>query len=143
MNLEELADSLAERLKAVCEEVGTKAYKWSAGKAGLDSVPAAVVQIPAIKRTKVGQPENHLGELDVPMTFEVIFFFDASDVAYFMPGSISIVTGFIEAIDDDITLGGKAAEAKVVNSEPGNVEDSGSSRKLFAYTCTVEVLAFI
>lgn len=144
MNLEDLVDALADRLKEMVEELdgSVKGYKWAAGPAGLDAVPAAVIQIPKIERTRVGQAEDHLGQLDVPMTFELFFFFDASDVSHFMPQAVSIVTEFIEAIDADITLGGVAEEAKVVNSEPANVEESGG-RPLFGYSSTVEVLAFI
>lgn len=146
MSLKELVDGVAERIKDDIEGLTltqpVKTYLWGAGGAGLDSVPAAVVQIPMIDRTRTGEREDHLGQYDIDLTFEVFFFFDQSLVDYTLPQAIETVTAFTEAIDDDITLGNLVEEAKVVHSEPTNV-DSGTSRKLFGYSCTVEVEAFL
>jgi hypothetical protein len=143
MSLKSSVVPIAERIKADIEgqSPSVKAYLWGAGAAGLDEVPAAVVQLPRIERTAVDKAEDHLGALDVDLEFEVIFYFDASNVNYSLPQAAETVLNFIDAIDHDIALGGTATEAKVTRSEPVNV-DTGSSRPLYAYTCTVDVQSF-
>lgn len=150
MSLETLIDNLGDALKADIEAMDlgakVKAYKWSAGGAGMDSVPAAVIQMPEVTRTGTGRREDHLAQRDIDLKFEVFFFFDASNVEYSMPQAISTVSAFVDAIDEDPSLGEHAMEAKVVSSNPVNVESTGesaSSRKLFGYACTVEVEAFL
>lgn len=141
MSLKESVVPIAEAIKADIEGIPVKAYLWGAGEAGLDVVPAGVVQLPRIERTGVDRPEDHLGQLDIDLEFEVIFYFDASNVTYFMPQAAETVLNFIDAIDHDITLGGTSIEAKVTRCEPVNVDSSGG-RPLFAYTCTVDVQSF-
>ncbi len=140
----------AEAVKAVAERIVTdlgamspsvKAYLWGAGEAGLDAVPAGVVQLPRIERTAVDRREDHLGQLDINLEFDVVLYFDLSNVSYSMGQAAETVLNFIDAIDHDITLGGTAIEAKVVRSEPVNV-DGSVNRPLFAYTCTVDVQTF-
>jgi hypothetical protein len=146
MNLDELVDGLGERLKEGIEGLdlnpSVKAYKWGAGGAGLDKVPAAIVQIPRIERTGVLQKEDHVGFRDLRMQFEVVFIFDASNVNYFMPKAIETVSAFIDFVDANPGLNGLAEEAKVTNADPANVEEA-NSRPRFAYSTTVDLIAFL
>jgi hypothetical protein len=143
VSLKEAIVPVAERIKADIEgqSPSVKAYLWGAGASGLDEVPAGVVQLPKIERTGLDRPEDHLGALDVDLQFEVVFYFDASNVNYSLPQAAETVLNFIDAIDHDITLGGTAVEAKVTSSEAVNV-DVGSGRPLFGYSCTVDVETF-
>jgi hypothetical protein len=151
MTTEEAIDLVADRLVAQLEglphesdDSPVKAYKWAANPgAGFDSVPAAVVQIPKIQRTKIDEAERQLGSLDLNLRFEVFFVFDASDVTYTMPQSVATVAAFIDAIDADITLSGSAEEAKVTEADPRNVETKEGGRPLFGWACSVEVFVLI
>ena len=151
MTTQEAIDLVADRLVAQIEGIPhesdddpVKAYKWAASPgAGFDSVPAAVVQIPKIRRTGIEEAESQLGRLDLNLRFEVFFVFDASDVTYTMPQSVATVAAFIDAIDGDITLSGSAEEAKVTEADPRNVETAGGNRPLFGYACSVDVLVLI
>jgi hypothetical protein len=144
MTIDKVVDDIASRLITDIEglSVDVKAYKWAAGPGdGLDSVPAAVVQIPRIERSGVDKNEDHIGASDLHLTFEVFFFFDASNVTFTMPQALETVAAFTDAIDEDIDLGATCQEAKVTSSDPINVDSEGG-RPLFGYSCTVGVLAF-
>lgn len=146
MSVQTVVDAIADRLVLRVEELNlnpkVRAYKWAVGPgSGFDAVPAAVVEIPTIGRTHVDAAEDHLGARDLYLTFQVIFVFDATSVDTTMPDAVEAISAFIDAIDADPDLGGNALEAKVISSEPSNVEDA--ARPLFGYVAEVEVLAFL
>jgi hypothetical protein len=112
------------------------AYKWVPRDLDL---PAAVVQLPTVRRRPLEDDESRLGATDWLLDFPVVFYVDlaVSDEAQAL--LVDMTEAFVKAIDDDAGLGlAGVIEAKVVECDPLTVEDR--ARPLLGMVCSVEVL---
>jgi hypothetical protein len=64
-----LADALKQMLEGLDFAPAVKAYRWAPSMVA--TVPAAVIDIPEVRRTGIDEPEEQLGSDDWTLTFPV------------------------------------------------------------------------
>lgn len=129
-----LANALVDKLG----DVGATGYRWAPKEVFR---PAGVVELPAIERTPVDAPEDHLGQKDWTLNFPVIFYFELAVAQGSQDAAADIVEAFVSAIDADQGLGGLCQEAKVVEVfEPEFLEDANPQIR---WPARVQILKFV
>lgn len=137
---------IGDALAAVLEDLeGTRSTDtWAPRETG--ARPAAVVELPSIRRSELDRAEDHLGEDDWSHTFWVVFYFDLAvkKPQLTQAKAAEIVESWIKAIDANPTLGldGLVQEAKVVATEEPEFAE-GESKPVMRWRTRVGVLAFV
>jgi hypothetical protein len=140
-----ISDPVAEGIKAVLGTIsGLKVYKWPPKE--LDSLPAAVIELPMISRVGPDEREDHMGAEDWNFEFPVAFYFDTGDLAFSHGQAAEIVEAFITAIDNTQTLGVATATVAVEDAKASaevaeHLEEE--SRPLIRWLTNVRVYAFV
>jgi hypothetical protein len=111
--------------------------------------PWAVVQLPAIDRTGLEEPESQVGTEDWDLEFPVVFYFELTGAPEFVQEqAIAVIEAFIAAVDSDPLLSsaeipaGQIEEAKVTAAGPPEL-DVDQQRPLLVYPCDVALLALV
>lgn len=118
-----------------------KAHLW--GPRQFDSLPAVVIELPAIERVGLDEPESQLGTRDFRLFFPVTLYFDVSEAAYTQAQAIAMIAEVIDAIDADPGLGDPTViDTKVENVDRPELEPDASRVRL-RYPATVAVLKLV
>jgi|GEM_PF-6537847 len=143
-------DPIAEALKNVAGSVSgvTSSHKWILRDT--DTRPAAVVELPIVRRTPIDAPEDHLGSNDWRTEWTVVFYFDFTDTDKGQEQAAEAVESWIKAVDANPTLtlspgnaaAGVVQETKVIEVGPVTL-DERKARPLIVYPTRVEILSFI
>lgn len=139
-----VTDPIAEALKTIIEGITiagkpVKTYKWP--PQDLDRRPAAVIELPEIRRTEPDTAEDHLAENDWNYVLPVMFYFDLEDVAFSHAAAVETIESFIKAVDADQDLSGNCQEAKVMADRAEYFE--GEAKPLIRWPTRVLVLKFV
>jgi hypothetical protein len=129
---------IAEAIVAVIAGIGLKKYLWEPKDL---KPPAGAVHVPHIKRTKPDEAESQLGSDDWDLDFTVSLYFDLAEAAKAQQSMVDAVERFIDAIDEDPSLGGVVLEASVTDAVPFIERDR--PRPVVGYECTVSVLRLV
>lgn len=134
-----LLATLAETVEVTMSN-GTRAlkgYTWEPRE--FDTVPAAAVGPPSVRRAGLDEGERELGSDDWYLDYPVSLYFDLDEAAKAQGQMAEALEAFVKAVDTDPSLGSALIDdCKVTSAEPF-VED-GRQRTLCGYLCTVAVL---
>jgi len=136
--LDPIADGLVTVIQGL--SVTTKAQKWLLRDT--DARPAAVIELPTVRRTDVDMAEDHLGQLDWRSEWPVSFYFDFTDATFGQAQALEVIEKFIVAVDANPTLSGTVQEAKVLTAGPPEI-DEGAARPALVYPTRVGILDFV
>jgi hypothetical protein len=144
---EQLADALVSVIEGIWEV--KKVYKWSPG---VIKAPAAVVELPTIRRTEPDKAEDHLGASDWWLDFPVLLYVEllADKHAQKTQATVAqLAVDFISAIDnlqpdgDGFVLNGLSEDAKVTSAEPfATPSPDEAGRHTLGYETHVSILTF-
>jgi hypothetical protein len=133
-----LADALKQMLEGLDFAPAVKAYRWAPSMVA--TVPAAVIDIPEVRRTGIDEPEEQLGSDDWTLTFPVELLVDLAVADRDQTRVVELLEAFIAAVDANPSLGFPIVEdSKVVAGTPG-YDLSEEARPLLTYDCEVQVL---
>lgn len=144
VEIQDVADALA----ALLESLGLWVPRNDAGHcawapSGLDSVPAGVIELPAIRRPDPLEIDDApLGSNEWLLEFPVTLYFDLAEAGYAQTEAVSYVEALIQAVNTDHTLGLNGVDdSSVVSSEIVLIDDQ--ARPMIAYECQVHVLKLV
>jgi hypothetical protein len=133
-----LADALKALLEGLDFAPAVKAYRWAPSMVA--TVPAAVIDIPEVRRTGIDEPEEQLGSDDWTLTFPVELLVDLAVADRDQTRVVELLEAFIAAVDANPSLGFPIVDdSKVVAGTPG-YDLSEEARPLLTYDCEVQVL---
>lgn len=140
-----LTDPVATGLQAVITALSptVKAYKWPPKE--LDSMPAAVIELPRIVRAETDEAEDHIGATDWNFEFPVPFYFDLGGLDFSHSQAAEIIEAFIRAVDAAPTLAVATSaimvqDSKVVAETAEHIEEA--PRPTLRWLTNVHVFAF-
>ena len=142
LHAQPVANAIAAVLDAIAPELWVPmeagACKWS--PKDLDSVPAACIEVPTIRRPEPDEIDaTGIGSNGWVLEFPVTFYFDLSEAAYSQTEAVAYVDAAILAIDANRGLGiATVIDTAMVAAEPTIIKDD--NRALIAYECQVHVL---
>lgn len=141
--IEPIADTIKEVIDGIPLTPPFKSYVWD--RLEIDSLPAAVISPPSIRRTGIEDPESQLGSDDWAFEFTVWLCFDVSEVVFSQTQMVEYTEAFIDAIDNNQGLNNKVLEAKTVSMNYLGIAQFSekSTRKVLAYECEIDVLKLV
>jgi hypothetical protein len=133
-----LADALHALLEGLDFQPTVKAYRWAPSMVG--DVPAAVIDIPEVRRTGVDEPEEQLGSDDWTLTYPVELLVDLAVAETAQTRAVELLEAFIAAVDANPSLGFPIVDDSKVTAGTPSFDLSDQARPLLTYDCEVEVL---
>jgi hypothetical protein len=132
-----VADALATVLNGIAFTPALKVYRWAPRR--LDNVPAAVINVPAVRRVALDEGERELGSDDWFLTFTLDLHIDLKVPDRDQQRAVELLEAVIAAVDANPTLGiATIDDTKVVAGEP-TYDLSEEARPLLTYDCEVQV----
>jgi hypothetical protein len=126
-----LADALKQMLEGLDFAPAVKAYRWAPSMVA--TVPAAVIDIPEVRRTGIDEPEEQLGSDDWTLTFPVELLVDLAVADRDQTRVVELLEAFIAAVDANPSLGFPIVDdSKVVAGTP-SFDLSEEARPLLTY----------
>jgi hypothetical protein len=141
-----VGDALAALATALDVDPSVTGYFPAPGNAGLDQVPAVVIEPPAGNRSEVDGPESQFFTNDWDLVFQVNAYVDldvAEDAQLLLA---DVVEAFILAIDatPDLGFGGQVLDTKVTGwTKPLVLAEENDARPLLFVEMTVELTFFV
>lgn len=107
----------------------------------LDSVPAAEIEPPDLRRVDPDTGESQLGSDDWDLEFLVSIWFDLREPTSAQKDLVEAVEKWIAAVDANRSLGGTVLDASVISAN--RVYQLDANRALAGYETTVGVLKLV
>lgn len=107
----------------------------------LDRLPAVTIRFASFTRRQPDDPEWELGSALWDLTYAIDVLTPLDDPARGQEGMHTVLSGVIDAIDDDPSLGGAVYEALLVSGEQSFTDDPSLPRQLVVMTCELRVWA--
>ena len=107
----------------------------------LDRLPAVTIRFQSFTRRQPDETEWELGSALWDLTYSLDILAPLDDPARGQEGMRAVLSGVLDAIDEDPSLGGAAFDAVLGSGEQSFTDDPNLPRQLVVMTCELRVWA--